>query len=139
MFMTLLIVTFAVAFATASVVVRILNKPIDAILNRVIQDEISSAWSRYLKFATYVIGIGGGVRVGSFERYLTPAEPSKEIASLTLERWALEIYQVIMGTLENTVTFLFFFFIFGLIAFVVVRAFELRKAKPESSQVGERV
>ena len=133
MIITLLVVTFIVAFAVAWIVVLIFTKPIEGILSRVIPDEISSAWSRYLKFAIYVVGIGGGVRVWSFEKYLTLQEPYKEIVPLTSDRWVLEIYQTIIGTLQSTVMLLLVFFVFALIALVIVRAFELRKAKAESS------
>ena len=133
MIITLLVVTFIVAFAVAWIVVLIFTKPIEGILNRVIPDEISLAWSRYLKFAIYVVGIGGGVRVWSFEKYLTLQEPYKEIVPLTSDRWVLEIYQTIIGTLQSTVMLLLVFFVFALIALVIVRAFELRKAKTESS------
>jgi hypothetical protein len=133
MIITLLVVTFIVAFAVASIVVLIFTKPIEGILSRVIPDEISLAWSRYLKFAIYVVGIGGGVRVWSFEKYLTLQEPYKEIVPLTSDRWVLEIYETIIGTLQSTVMLLLVFFVFALIALVIVRAFELRKAKTESS------
>jgi hypothetical protein len=133
MIIALLVVTFIVAFAVASIVVLIFTKPIEGILSRVIPDEISLAWSRYLKFAIYVVGIGGGVRVWSFEKYLTLQEPYKEIVPLTSDRWVLEIYQTIIGTLQSTVMLLLVFFVFALIALVIVRAFELRKAKTESS------
>ena len=133
MIITLLVVTFFVAFAVASIVVLIFTKPIEGILSRIIPDEISSAWSRYLKFAIYVVGIGGGVRVWSFEKYLTLQEPYKEIVPLTSDRWVLEIYETIIGTLQSTVMLLLVFFVFALIALVIVRAFEPRKAKTESS------
>ena len=134
MIIALLVVTFIVAFAVAWIVVLIFTKPIEGILSRVIPDEISSAWSRYLRFAIYVVGIGGGVRVWSFEKYLTLQEPYKEIVPLTSDRWVLEVYQTIIGTLQSTVMLLLVFFVFALIALVIVRAFELRKAKTESSQ-----
>ena len=133
MIIALLVVTFIVAFVVASIVVLIFTKPIEGILSRVIPDEISSAWSRYLKFAIYVVGIGGGVRVWSFEKYLTLQEPYKEIVPLTSDRCVLEVYQTIIGTLQSTVMLLLVFFVFALIALVIVRAFELRKAKTESS------
>jgi hypothetical protein len=124
MIITLLIVTFIVAFAVASIVVLVFSKPIDGILKRVIADELSYAWARYLKFAIYVVGISGGVRVWSYEAYQTP--------QLTAERWVLEIYQTIIGTLTSTAMLLLVFFVFALIAVVLVRIFELRKPKAES-------
>ncbi len=132
MIVILLIATFIVAFVVASIVVLVFTKPIDGILSRIIPEEISSAWSRYLKFAIYVIGIGGGVRVWSFEKYLTPQEPYKEIVQLTSDRWMLEIYETVIGTLQGTVILLLVFFVFALIALVIVRAPELRRTKAES-------
>ncbi len=48
MIVILLIATFIIAFVVASIVVLVFTKPIDGILGRIIPEEISSAWSRYL-------------------------------------------------------------------------------------------
>ena len=133
MVITLLGATFVVAFVVASIVVLVFNKPIDGILKRIIADELSSAWSRYLKFAIYVVGIGGGVRIWSFEKYLTVQEPYREIVPLTSDRWTLEIYDTIIGTLQSTTMLLLVFFVFALVALVIVRVFELRKARTDSA------
>ncbi len=132
MIITLLIVTFIVAFAVASIVVLIFRKPIDSILTRVLSDGISQAWTRYLVFALYVVGIGGGVRPWEIEKYLTQREPYNEVVQLTSDRWVLEIYQTIMGTLGATAWLLLVFFIFALVALVIIRVFGPRKAKTES-------
>ena len=134
MVVTLLVSTFVIAFAVASVVVFLFNKPIDGILKRVVPAEISYAWTRYLRFAIYVVGIGGGVRVWSFEKYLTLQEPYKEIVQLTPDRWMLEIYETVIGTLQSAAMILLVFFIFALIAVVIVRIFETRAAKPEAQK-----
>lgn len=128
MVVTLFITTFIVAFAVASLVVVIFNKPISAILNQVVPAELSPAWARYLRFAIYVVGIGGGVRVWDLEKYLTAQEPYKVIVQLTRERWMLELYQTIIGTLQSTTILLLVFFVFALIAVVLVRIFERRGA-----------
>ncbi len=132
MIITLLIVTFIVAFAVASIVVLIFRKPIDSILTRVLSDGISQAWTRYLVFALYVVGLGGGVRPWEIEKYLTQREPYNEVVQLTSDRWVLEIYQTIMGTLGSTAWLLLVFFIFTLVALVIVRVFGPGKAKTES-------
>ena len=88
--------------------------------------DISYAWTRYLRFAIYVVGIGGGVRVWDFEKYLTLQEPYKEIIQLTSERWILEIYNTVIGTLQSVAMILLIFFVFALIAVVIVRMFEAR-------------
>ena len=67
MFLILLVVTFMIAVAVSFIVVRMFTTPIDNILDRIIADEISAAWLRYLKFAIYVVwhlerctGLGSG-------------------------------------------------------------------------------
>jgi hypothetical protein len=49
---------------------------------------------------------------------------------LTASRWVLEIYRTIIETLQGIASMLLVFFIFALIAFVIVRVFELKR-KPE--------
>jgi Mg2+/Co2+ transporter CorB len=136
MFITLLIVTFAIAFAVSSIVVLIFSKPLDKILARIISDEISRAWLKYLKFAIYVTGISSGVGIRSLEKYITrPMLEHAEIVQLTQERWVLEVYRTIIGSLEGIAWMLLVFFIFALVAYVITRAFELkRKAKSDESQ-----
>jgi len=134
MIITLLLSTFVIAFAVASIVVFIFNKPIEAILRRVVPVDISYAWTRYLRFAIYVVGIGGGVRVWDFEKYLTLQEPYKEVIQLTSERWILEIYNTVIGTLQSVAMILLIFFVFALIAVVIVRMFEARTTKKESQK-----
>jgi len=50
---------------------------------------------------------------------------------LTTERWLLEIYETVIGTLSSVTIMLLVFFVFALIAYVIVRIFEPRVAKPE--------
>ena len=71
MFITLLAVTFAIALFVSFLVVRLFRKPIGAILCRIVKDEINTAWTRYLSFAIYVVGVSGGVRVWDLEKYIT--------------------------------------------------------------------
>ena len=133
----LLITTFLIAFAGASGVVFIFARPIDRILRQVIPPELSPAWSTYLRFAIYVVGIGGGVRVWDLEKYLTAQQPYGQIVALTPERWLLEIYQTIIGTLQSTTIVLLVFFVFALIAVVIVRLFEARQVERRTGGVGE--
>jgi hypothetical protein len=131
MFFTLLAVTFLISALVATIVAALFAKPIRTMLQRIIQDEISAAWERYLRFAIYVVGISSGVRVWDLEKYITPsARGDGKIIELTRERWMLECFRSVMSSLEGTVMLLLAFFIFALIAFVIVRAFELKKAKP---------
>ncbi len=130
MFFTLLVVTFLISLLVSTIVAALFSKPIRAMLQRIIQDEISAAWEKYLRFAIYVVGISSGVRVWDLEKYITPNARDGKLLELTQERWVLESYRSIISALQGTVMLLLAFFIFALIAFVIVRAFELKKAKP---------
>lgn len=130
MFLTLLLVTFLISVLVSWLVVWIFTHPIDRILKRIIADEISDAWVKYIKFGLYVVGISSGVRIYELERYITrPPIKDAEIISLTPERWVLEVYRTVISVLQGLAGVLLIFFIVALIAFVIVRIFELRKAK----------
>ena len=134
MFITLLLLTFLISLGVSAVVARIFAKPIEEILRRIIADAISQAWVKYLKFAIYVVGVSSGVRIWQLERYITaPQMPQGQILQLTRDRWVLEVYRTIIESLQGLAWMLLVFFIFALIAFVIVRAFELRRPKEPAS------
>jgi peptidoglycan/LPS O-acetylase OafA/YrhL len=126
MFITLLILTFAISLMVSAIVVRVFTKPIDAILQRIISDTISQAWVKYLKFAIYVVGISSGVRIFELERYITPSPNLKDgmALALTRDRWVLEIYRTIIESLQGLAWLLLVFFTVALLAFVIIRVFE---------------
>jgi hypothetical protein len=137
MFLTLLLVTFAIALAVSALVVRLFSPSLAAILQRIISDAISEAWLKYLKFAIYVVGISKGVRIYDLERYISPerwqgvSEKGAPVLAPALElnrnRWVLEVYRTVIESLQGIAWLLLVFFIFALIAYVIVRGLELRK------------
>ncbi|GAA5786212.1 hypothetical protein GCM10007860_33040 [Chitiniphilus shinanonensis] len=129
MFLTLLLVTLVVASVVSLVVALVFSKPIDSILKRIIADEISVAWLKYLKFAILVVGVSAGVRIYELEKYITPERWDKDarIVLLTTERWVLELYRTIIEALQGIAWLLLVFFVFALIAYVIVRIAELRQ------------
>jgi hypothetical protein len=127
MFITLLIVTFVISFAVSFLVVMLFQSPLSKILNRLIEEAISTAWEKYLKFAILVVGISSGVRIWQLERYILPRSGEASALTLTMERWVLEVYRTIIGTLQGIAWLLLVFFIFALIAYVIVRAIEMKK------------
>lgn len=129
MFFSLLLVTFVLAALVSLCVVLMFSKPISTIFRRIIQDEISSAWNKYVKFATYVVGISGGVRVHQLERYISAPTKDDRVLELNNERWILEIYRTIIETLQAIAWMYLVIFVFALIAYIIVKAFELRGAK----------
>jgi ABC-type xylose transport system permease subunit len=131
MFLLLLLVTLLVALGVSLVVAWMFTKPIDSILKRIISDDISSAWLRYLKFAIMVVGVSAGVRIYEIEKYVTPQRHDKEarIVQLTSERWILELYRTIIEALQGIAWMLLVFFVFALIAYVIVRIAETRRIR----------
>ena len=131
MFISLLLITLLVAMVVSSAVTWLFNQPIANILNRIIADEISVAWVKYLKFAIFVVGVSSGVRIYDLERYITPSAWDKEakVLVLTGERWILEVYRTIIETLQGIAWLLLVFFAVALIAYVIVRMSELKRAR----------
>ncbi len=129
MFLSLLIASFVVSLVVCFIIVRLFKSPIDKILRRLVAEDISDAWSKYLLFAIYVVGISGGVRIWELEKYIIPKAGQAELLELTSERWVLEIYQTIIGTLQSIAWMLLVFFIFALLAYVIVRGMEMRKRR----------
>ncbi len=127
MFGLLLVVTFLVALGTAFAAAAAFSSPVKKILTRLVSDELTPIWKRYIVFAVLVVGVAGGVRVWDLEKYITPDKEGKLLA-LSSERWALEIYKTVIGSLQSITWMLLLFFLFTLLAYVVVRGFELRKA-----------
>lgn len=131
MFLSLLLVTFLVALAVSSLAVRLFRPSLDGILKRIITDAISTAWLKYLTFAIYVVGISKGVRVYDLERYVNPerwgTDPGGLPLTLNANRWVLEVYRTVIESLQGIAWLLLVFFVFALIAYVIVRGMELRR------------
>jgi len=132
MFITLLAVTFVVSLGVSLIVSRLFRDSIRRILSRIIQDEIASSWVRYIHFAILVVGVSGGVRVYDLQQYVLPRETKEgfeaSLPALTTDRWVLEVYRTVIGTASGVAWMLLVFFVFALIAYVIVRVFESRKA-----------
>ena len=129
MFLTLLLVTFVIAVVVSFGVARMFSGAIRRILDRVVGPDMAGAWHRYLLFALYVVGVSGGVRIWSLEQYIIPRDPRNPPLTLTPDRWTLEVYRTIIGTLQSSAWMLLVVFVFLLIAYVVARGLELRAAR----------
>lgn len=130
MFIVLLTATFLLALLVSLVAVKLFSAPADGILQRIINDPISKAWLRYLQFAVVVVGISSGVRIYDLEKYISPlyqADVEHKILELTWERWVLEVYRTVIETLQGIAWAMLVFFMFALMAYVVVRIGEMRR------------
>lgn len=130
MLLWLLLATLVIAVAVAFIVARLFHGSIAAILRRIVGDELGGAWQRYVTFAIYVVGVSGGVRVWALEKYVNPRGKDAAPIVLNAERWTLEVYRTVIGTLQSTAWMLLVFFVAALVAYVVLRGFELRRSTP---------
>jgi len=126
MLYALMVATFVVAAVVSFLVAKSFDKPVSRILHRLVSDDLSPAWEKYLRFAIYVVGISGGVRIWDLEKYISPRADDVQPLVLTGERWVLELYRTLLETLQSIAWMLLVFFAFALVAYVVVRSVELR-------------
>ena len=137
MFLLLLLATFVVALAVSFAVMWLFTKPIDSVLRRIIADEISAAWSKYMKFAILVVGVSSGVPLPDLEKYVSSTLGGREVQtgpSLTFDRWIFELYRAAIETLQGVAWMLLVFFVFALIAYVIVRIGEMRNEASSASE-----
>ena len=127
-FILLLTVSLLVAIIVTTIVVLFFRKHVDKILGRIIQDEISTAWGKFITFALYVIGISSGVNVWRLEKIIVPEGEGIIKPVLNAEYWGLTIYRTIIDTLGGMAWALFLFFVVALIAFVIVKKKEVKQA-----------
>ncbi len=134
MFIVLLLITFSIAIVVSFLVTILFRKSIATILGRIVAEKISGVWQRYLTFAIYVVGVSGGVRVWDLEKYITPRPEEAEVIALNPERWTLEVYRTVIGTLQSIAWMLLVFFVFTLIAYVIVRGLEAKHSTPPAEK-----
>lgn len=127
MFITLLVVTFVIALAVSAIVALMFRGPLNKILDRIIKDDISSVWAKYIIYVLFVVGISSGVRVWNLKQYIDPPVPEGRVQLvLDTNHWVLEVYETIIGTLQGIAWMLLVFFVFALVAYIVVRLAEMR-------------
>ena len=135
MFIALLAIVLVLSAIVCFAVTLVFRKQIDRILQRLVGEDIYTAWSKYLLFAVYVVGISGGVRVWELDRYITPVK-DQQIIELTSDRWFLEIFRTVIGTLQSVAWVLLLFFLVALIALMLVKGREMKRQNREGEPAG---
>lgn len=127
MFLSLLVVTLAVALLVSFGVARIFSTAVGRILGRLVGAEMSDAWHRYIMFAIYVVGVSRGVRLYDLERYVLPRARDEPQLVLDAPRWTFEIFRTVIATLQGVAWMLLVVFLVALVAYVLLRGLELRR------------
>jgi hypothetical protein len=137
MFITLLVVTLILAAGIAFLGLRFFRPPLRGILHRIVGADAAEHWYRFAVFALYITSVGHGVQVYRLDRYIQQVHRDAIIPPLSVDAWVYEIYQVIERTLEGLAWGAMTIFIIGLLAIVVLRAFEIRR-ETKSDPLGEQ-
>lgn len=137
MFLTLLVVTFLVAAFVALATAWAFRRPIQRILNRLVSEDLGDAWRRYVMFAIFVVGVSGGVRIYELQRFIEPRPRVPEALpppTLDANHWVLEVYRTVIQTLQSIAWMLLVFFLVALVAYVILRGFELKAARSRGAE-----
>ena len=129
---------FIVSFVTAGLVsffvASVCEKPLSIFIRRIIRNETSSTFTRYVRYATYLVGISHGVTisplgyeiVAHFSEYEYEFPAHILAHDLDYQLLLLWMRAVIMQSLTAIALMYLVFFVSGLIAYITVKAQENR-------------
>ncbi|MFP5276280.1 MAG: hypothetical protein ACLGPM_04140 [Acidobacteriota bacterium] len=126
MIIQLLGITLLLSLVVAGLVAWFFHKPIRTIMDRIVGEPLSSAWVRYMMVVLVVAGVAGGVRPWDYEKYIAPMK-DQPLLVLNTDRWILELYRTAIGTAQAEIWLLLVFFVFALVAYVLLRGAELKQ------------
>ncbi len=129
MFVSLLLVLLSISLILTTIVVVGFRKPIRGIMTRLLNDPHAEAWVQFLTFALYTVGISSAIHAYRLENYVTKRSKDDVLAQLNANTWVLEIYHTVESVLGGLAWSLMSFFTIALIAFIIVRSFELKREK----------
>lgn len=117
---------FAVAFITAGLVsfcvARVCEKPVFNFIRCIIQNETSSAFTKCVRYATYLVGISHGVTVSPLGTELMKHIVKPDSLHPEWRMWLAWTQTIIIQSLTAIASMYLVFFIFGLIAYITVKA-----------------
>lgn len=145
-FILLLVIPLACSIAISFVVVMVFSTPLSAIFKRIFRNEISAWLIKYVKCATYLFGISGGL-IGHLsdeympQNYLNELSSDPQISDLDDELmselrehlWITMMFGLIMarlvGTIHAIAQMYLVLFAIVVIAYIAVKVIELRETQ----------
>jgi hypothetical protein len=127
MFVSLLLALVTISLVLTTIVVVGFRKPIRGIMSRLLNDAHSEAWVQFLTFALYTVGVSSAIDRGQLQNYVTRRSGDDILAQVNVNTCLLEIYQTVESVLGGLAWSLMSFFTVALIAFIIVRSFELKR------------
>lgn len=125
--------SFAASIAIAACVLYFFSGSIDEALRRVLPAEMTQAWSRYVKFALFVVTFTGGMRLNELARFLAARLPAGP--PLAAAQSLLEVFKSIAGSLMAASAMLLVIFAATLAIHAARRLYQTRAAEAERSRL----
>lgn len=114
-----LVLVFAAAAGVSWAVVAAFSVPMELALRKVLAGDFSLAWAKYAKFAVFVAGLAGGLRLRELEALTLPSA-----SPIDATRCLLELFRTTLGSLTAASTSLLVVFAATLLAWVGLQALE---------------
>ncbi|MDE0041357.1 MAG: hypothetical protein OXT74_04940 [Candidatus Poribacteria bacterium] len=123
------IVSFVTAGLVSFVVASVCETPLSILTRRIIQNDTSRIFTRYVRYVTILVGIAYGVTVNPLSYELA----AQFLESISIRHvpnypewwmWLIGILTIIMQSLTAIASMYLVFFIFGLIAYITVKVVE---------------
>ncbi|MFC0118501.1 hypothetical protein [Pseudoalteromonas xiamenensis] len=119
MFYALLVAMFSVGLIISFIASRLFRRPIHAVIESIVGEHLSAAWSKFMTFALYVVGISASFNLYFLEQQLMPATENFTPPELTPARLMLELFRSCLDALQGITWVMLMFFCFSLIAFAL--------------------
>lgn len=129
MFPAFLVVPPIVAAIISFCVVKVFEKPIAAILSRIITDEVSRFFVKYVKLTTYLVGISRGIRIFQLYEDMRKLNAGSQDFDWIEILWMSGIYGTIIGTLQAIVHIYLWLFLLLSLLYIMVKVLESLEAK----------
>ncbi len=123
------IVSFVTAGLVSFVVASVCETPLSILIRRIIQNDTSCIFTRYVRYVTILVGIAYGVTVNPLS-YELAAQFQESISIRHVPNypewwmWLIGLLTIIMQSLTAIASMYLVFFIFGLIAYITVNVVE---------------
>ena len=123
------IVSLVAAGLVSFFVALVCEKPLSIFIGRIVQNETGSAFTKYARYTTYLVGISFGVTVSPLGSELR----THIVESISIRHfpnfpewwmWLIGLLTIIMQSLTAIAAMYLVFFIFGLIAYISVKVVE---------------
>jgi hypothetical protein len=133
MLIALTIFTALVSLAVAFCVLLFLGRMIERALRRLVPDEESRDWIRFIKLATYVAALPRTIPFTDADMVRLRWWNS-QAGELLMDTVPIKLYLIIGEALRQVFQVLGFFFIVVAVAYAIIRAIELNKSQASEPQ-----